>query len=310
MNIYSGVDDFPDLKYPVVTSGTFDGVHIGHQKILSRIKEIAGNANGETVLITFWPHPRIVLSSGKNHQIKLLSSFDEKAALLERFGIDHLVKIPFTPEFSELSSAEFVEKYLVKRIKTKKLVIGYNHRFGKNREGSFDYLAKNAKFYGFEVEEISKQDLDHVAISSTTIRNALAQGDISHANLYLGRPYDLTGQVIKGNQLGREIGFPTANLQIHDPLKLIPADGAYAVYVEHQGIKNQGMMNIGFRPTVDGKKRAIEVHIFNFDQEIYQQTLKIQLIAQLREEKKFNNMEELQIQLSKDKDKALQILST
>ena len=309
MNVYSGVDDFPKLIYPVVTSGTFDGVHVGHQKILSRINEIAENSNGETVLITFWPHPRMVLSS-ENNQLKLLSSFEEKAALLEKFGVDHLVKIPFTPEFSRLSSAEFVEKYLVERIKTKKLVIGYNHRFGRNREGSFEYLARNAKRYGFDVEEIPKQDLDDVAISSTIIRKALASGDISHANLYLGRPYDLEGMVVKGDQLGRKIGFPTANLQIHENAKLIPADGTYAVYVDFQGKQSQGMMNIGFRPTVNGKERTIEINIFNFDQDIYGQALKIQLIGLIRKEKKFDDLDELKKQLTNDKKRALQILNS
>ena len=308
MNIYSGVESFPDLKYPVVTSGTFDGVHIGHQKILSRIREIAGNANGETVLITFWPHPRMVLASG-NDQLKLLSSFEEKAKLLEKFGIDHLVKIPFTPEFSKLSSKEFVEQYLVDRIKTKKLVIGYNHRFGRNREGSFDYLARNAKTYGFEVEEISKQDLDDVAISSTIIRKALSQGDISHANSYLGRPYELEGLVVKGDQLGRKIGFPTANLKVLENAKLIPAEGVYAVYVNNVGSQNQGMMNIGYRPTVEGKERTIEINIFDFDGDIYDQTLKIQIIDQIRREKKFEGLDELKKQLFVDKEKALQILN-
>ena len=309
MNIHSGVENFPNLKYPVVTSGTFDGVHIGHQKILTRIKEIAENAHGETVLITFWPHPRMVLSPD-NHQLKLLSSFEEKAALLEKFGVDHLVKIPFTPEFSKLSSTEFVEKYLVDKIKTKKLVIGYNHRFGRNREGSFEYLAKNAKVYGFEVEEIPKQDLDDVAVSSTIIRKALAEGDISHANLYLGRPYELEGMVVKGTQLGRQIGFPTANLKVYEPSKLIPADGAYAVYANYRGEPSQGMMNIGYRPTVNGKERTIEINIFDFDRDIYDHTLKIQLIDLIRQERKFEDLHELKKQLSDDKKKALQILNT
>lgn len=309
MNIHSGVENFPNLRYPVVTSGTFDGVHIGHQKILTRIKEIAENAHGETVLITFWPHPRMVLSPD-NHQLKLLSSFEEKAALLEKFGVDHLVKIPFTPEFSKLSSTEFVEKYLVDKIKTKKLVIGYNHRFGRNREGSFEYLAKNAKVYGFEVEEIPKQDLDDVAVSSTIIRKALAEGDISHANLYLGRPYELEGMVVKGNQLGRQIGFPTANLKVYEPSKLIPADGAYAVYANYRGKPSQGMMNIGYRPTVNGKERTIEINIFDFDRDIYDHTLKIQLIDLIRQERKFEDLHELKKQLSDDKKKALQILNT
>ena len=308
MNIYSGVDHFPELGYAVVTSGTFDGVHIGHQKILKRIKEIAENANGETVLITFWPHPRMILSPGED-QLKLLSSFEEKAELLEKFGVDHLVKIPFTHAFSKLSSAEFVEQYLVDKINTRKLVIGYNHRFGRNREGSFDYLAKNAKHYGFDVEEIPKQDLDDVAVSSTIIRKALAVGDVNHANLYLGRPYELEGLVVKGDQLGRKIGFPTANLNVYEPSKLIPADGAYAVYAYYQGQKKLGMMNIGYRPTVNGKKRTIEINIFDFDQDIYDRTLKIQLMDQIRQEKKFDDLDELKKQLSDDKKRALKILN-
>ncbi len=307
MKIYDGVDQFPKLDFAVVTSGTFDGVHFGHQKILKRVKEIAKNVNGETVLLTFWPHPRLVLFP-ENHNLKLLTTFNEKAALLEKFGIDHLVKIPFTTAFSKLTSKQFVDEYLVEKINTKKLVIGYDHRFGRNREGSFDYLATNAPKYGFTIEEIPKQDIDHVAVSSTKIRNALAEGDISHANNYLGRFYELSGTVVKGDQIGRTIGFPTANISVTEPLKLIPADGAYAVYIKIGQDRFGGMMNIGLRPTLNGKTRTIEVHLFDFDQNIYNLTINIQIVAQIRNEIKFDSLEALTSQLSIDRKKALNLL--
>ncbi len=309
MKIYDGIDQFPRLDFAVVTSGTFDGVHFGHQKILSRVKEIARNAKGETVLLTFWPHPRLVLFPD-NHNLKLLTTFEEKAALLEKFGIDHLVKIPFTNEFSKLTSKEFVLNYLVKKINTKKLVIGYDHRFGRNREGSFEYLAANASNYGFAVEEIPKQDIDHVAVSSTKIRNALAEGDILHANNYLGRPYALAGTVVKGEQIGRTLGFPTANIKITEPLKLIPGDGAYAVNILLAAGKYNGMMNIGVRPTVNGKQRTIEVNIFNFKDDIYDQEVAIEIVAQIRKEIKFESLNALKKQLQADKSQALILLQS
>lgn len=307
MEIYQGVDQFPKLDFAVVTSGTFDGVHFGHQKILNRLKEIATATNGETVLITFWPHPRLVLFPD-NHNLKLLTSFEEKARLLEQFGVDHLVRIPFTHEFSKLTSKQFVAHYLVDKINTKKLVIGYDHRFGRNREGSFDYLARNSLKYGFDVEEIPKQDLDHVAVSSSIIRKALNEGDILHANNYLSRPYELEGMVVGGKRIGRTIGFPTANLKISEPLKLIPADGAYAVKVLLKDNIYNGMMNIGFRPTVNGKQQTIEVNIFRFDEDIYQENIRIRLMGQIRKEMKFKSLDSLQQQLAKDKTLAINML--
>jgi len=255
MKIYEGLSQFENVPNPVVTSGTFDGVHLGHQKILQRIREIAKSINGETILLTFWPHPRLVLYP-KEHNLRLLSTFEEKAKLLRQFGIDHLISIPFTREFSQLTSQEFIQSILVDKIKTKKLVIGYDHRFGKNREGSFEYLQQHSGEFGFDLEEISRQDVDEIGVSSTKIRNALESGDIITANNFLGRPYELNGLVIKGQQIGRSIGFPTANVHIPNSYKLIPKDGVYAVEASVNGSLYKAMLNIGNRPTVDGSSKV------------------------------------------------------
>ncbi len=308
MKIYEGVENFPKLSYPVVTSGTFDGVHIGHQKILSRIVEVARACAGETVLITFWPHPRFILGSDKN--LKLLSTFEEKASYLKKSGIHHLVKIPFTKGFSELSSESFIRNILVEKIATKKLVIGYDHRFGKNREGSFEHLKANEAAYGFEVEEIPRQDIDDVAISSTKIREALEAGDVAMANEYLGRTYSLAGIVGSGKQLGRRIGFPTANIILLETYKLVPGDGVYAVEVKHKSHLYQGMLNIGIRPTVGGVSKVIEVNIFDFKEDIYGQELRVFFKHKIREEKKFDSLESLSNQLKRDKENAIRILNT
>ena len=308
MKIYDGIDHFPRLNFPVVTIGTFDGVHVGHQKILSRIIELARKHGGKSVLITFWPHPRFVLNNG-NDDLKLLSTFDEKASYLRKLGIDHLVKIPFTKSFSENSSEAFIQKILVEKIGTKKLVIGYDHRFGKNREGSFEHLKANEAQYGFEVEEISRQDIDDVGVSSTKIRTALEEGEIDIANEFLGRFYSLSGNVIAGKQLGRSIGFPTANVQLIDHYKLVPGDGVYAVEVMHKAHLYHGMLNIGYRPTVDGVSKVMEVHIFNFNEDIYNQEIRIFFVKKIRNEKKFSGTEALKLQLMRDKKAAEQILT-
>lgn len=308
MKIYDGIENFPKLDFPVVTIGTFDGVHIGHQKILSRIIELARKHAGRTVLITFWPHPRFVLNND-NNDLKLLSTFEEKASYLRKLGIEHLVKIPFTKSFSENSSDEFIQKILVDKIGTKKLVIGYDHKFGKNREGSFEHLKANEALYGFEVEEISRQDIDDVGVSSTKIRKALAEGEIDIANEYLGRFYSLAGKVIQGRQLGRDLGFPTANIQLTDSYKLVPGDGVYAVEVMHKAHLYHGMLNIGYRPTVDGISKVMEVHIFNFDENIYSHELRIFFVKKIRQEKKFSSVEELKVQLVSDKKAAQKILT-
>ncbi|MBT0811700.1 bifunctional riboflavin kinase/FAD synthetase [Litoribacter ruber] len=303
MRIYEGLDNLPEIKNAVVTSGTFDGVHLGHQKILSRIREIADQVQGETVLITFWPHPRLVLYPNE-HNLRLLSTFEEKSKLLRQFGLDHLVTIPFTKAFSQLTSEEFIQKVLIEKLKTKKLVIGYDHRFGKNREGGFEHLKENIDKYGFELEEISREDIDQVGISSTKIRKALEEGRIETANEFLGRPYELNGIVIKGQQIGRSIGFPTANIHIPNDYKLIPSDGAYAVTASVRENQYEGMLNIGNRPTVDGQSKTVEVNLFGFSDNLYDERISINFIHYLRPEKKFANLEALKAQLKEDKKSA------
>lgn len=309
MRIYHNLDDFSPVANAVVTSGTFDGVHVGHQKILSRLSEVAEKIKGETVVITFWPHPRLVLYPNDT-DLKLLNTFEEKAELIKEQGIQHLLRIPFTKEFSQLSSEEFITRILVERIGTKKLVIGYDHHFGKNREGSFEQLKLNGPRYGFDVEEISRQDVDHVAVSSTKIRKALETADLETATHLLGRPYGISGRVVKGDKLGRLMGFPTANIEIDTHYKLIPADGIYAVTVQYEHTVYGGMLYIGYRPTVDGTKKSIEVNIFNFGREIYGESLSIQFHQLIRGDSKFNDLEELKEQLEKDKSSALSILKT
>lgn len=304
MKIYHNLEDFTKLKYAVVTSGTFDGVHIGHQKILGRLKEIAEKNDGETVVLTFWPHPRLVLHP-EDTSLKLLNTFEEKADLLREQGIAHLVRIPFTREFSNISSEDFITNVLVDTMGTRKLVIGYDHRFGHNREGSFEELMLNGPRYGFDVEEIPRQDVDHVAVSSSKIRKAIEAGDTETATHFLGRPYTITGRVIKGDRLGRLIGFPTANIEIDTHYKLIPADGIYAVTVIHAEQTFGGMLYIGYRPTIGGSHKAIEVNIFDFDKEIYGEYLTVNFHQLLRTDTTFNDLEQLKKQLFLDKEKAV-----
>ncbi len=308
MKIYHGIDDFTHLEYAVVTSGTFDGVHVGHQKIFSRLREIASRNNGETVVITFWPHPRLVLHP-EDDSLKLLNTFEEKADLLKDQGIQHLIRIPFTREFSQLTSEQFIQKILVETIGTRKLVIGYNHHFGKNREGTFEQLRINCRHYGFEVEEIPRQEVDHVAVSSTRIRRALEEGDVSTANHFLGQPYRITGMVVKGAQVGTTIGYPTANIAIDTHYKLIPADGIYAVTVDYAHKVYGGMLYIGNRPTLQGLTKSIEVNIFDFDKDIYGETLVVHFRKHLREDRRFDGLDPMKVQLAQDKLDALAALN-
>jgi riboflavin kinase/FMN adenylyltransferase len=308
MKIYHGIDDFVPLNYAVVTSGTFDGVHVGHQKILNRLKETAAANNGQTVVITFWPHPRLVLHP-EDTTLKLLNTFEEKAALLKEHGIQHLLRIPFTREFSQLTSEEFISKILVNTIGTKKLVIGYDHHFGKNREGSFDQLKADGPRYGFEVEEIPRQEVDHLGVSSTAIRKALEEGDIETASHFLGRPYSITGRVVVGDKLGRVLGYPTANIEVETRYKLIPADGIYASTVVHENKVYKGMMYIGNRPTINGVKQNLEVNIFDFDKSIYGESLTVNFHKLIRWDMKFNGLDELKKQLADDKIAALAFLA-
>ncbi|MHC2992036.1 riboflavin biosynthesis protein RibF [Pontibacter sp. HJ8] len=308
MEVIRDIAAFPKLSYPVVTSGTFDGVHVGHRKILQRMKERARQANGQSVVITYWPHPRLVLFPEDN-DLKLLSTIEERVEQLRSFGIDYLLIIPFTKEFSRLSSRSFISDVLVKALHTKVLVIGYDHRFGKNREGSFEHLKARSAQYGFEVEEIPRQDVDEVGVSSTKIRKAIESGDIPTANKYLGHTYSLTSTVVEGNKLGRTIGYPTANLAIPAPHKLIPAHGVYAVWVRLDKERFPGMMNIGTRPTVDGTHLTLEVNILNFDRDIYGHTLTVEFVERLRQEQKFEGLEALKAQLAKDRQATERALS-
>lgn len=308
MKIYHGIEDFVQLQYAVVTSGTFDGVHVGHQKIFSRLREIASRNFGETVVITFWPHPRLVLHP-EDSNLKLLNTFEEKADLLKEQGIQHLIRIPFTKEFSKRTSEQFIQDILVKTIGTRKLVIGYDHHFGKNREGSFEQLKLNGPRYGFEVEEIPRQEVDHIAVSSTKIRQALEEGEIEIATHFLGRPYSVTGMVVSGDKIGASLGYPTANIEVESKFKLIPADGIYAVTVRHEHRVYNGMLYIGYRPTVSGTRRNIEVNIFEFNQDIYGESLTVYFHKLLRTDQTFAGLEAMKAQLAKDKEMARKALA-
>ncbi len=307
MKVYHNINDLPPIKNAIVSQGTFDGVHLAHKKIIERLKQLAKQKNGETVLMTFEPHPRMVLFPA-DHGLQLLSTLKEKIHLLEKTGIDHLLVIPFTKEFSRQSSEQFIRDILVNKLHTHTLVIGYDHRFGKNREGSFEHLKESSSLYGFEVEEIPEQDIDDIAVSSTKIRKALLNDDIITAKKYLGTNYVLEGTVVKGQQLGRTIGYPTANIEVDNAFKLIPTDGVYAVWVWHKNIKYGGMLNIGNNPTIENKGRSIEVNIFNFSQEIYGENITIEFVLKLRNEEKFNGLEALKNQLAVDKENTLKTL--
>ena len=308
MKVHYNIDEIPTIKNAIVSQGTFDGVHLAHKKIIERLKQIASIKNGETVIITFEPHPRIVLLP-LDHGLQLLSTLNEKINLLEKAGVDHLIILPFTKEFSRLSSEQFIRNILVNKIKTNTLVIGYDHRFGKNREGSFEHLKNSASLYEFEVEEIPEQDIDDIAVSSTKIRQALLNNDIQTAQKYLGNSYSLEGNVIKGKQLGRTIGYPTANIEVENSYKLIPQDGVYAVLVWYNKARFGGMLNIGNNPTIKDKGRSIEVNIFNFEKEIYTENLKIEFVSKLRNEEKFDGLDALKNQLHLDKQNAQTILN-
>ena len=312
MKIYNHIDEFKQIHNAVVTIGTFDGVHIGHQKIISRLREVAKKRGGETVILTFFPHPRMILHPD-DLNIKLISTMEEKAEKLAGLGVDHLIITPFTRDFSNLRPQEYIKEILVDKIGTQQIIIGYDHRFGKDRSGGLKELQTFAADFGFSVEEIPEQDVHDVAVSSTKIRNAILSGDVKTAGDFLGYAFQLTGKVIKGDQLGRVLGFPTANLFIEENYKLIPSDGIYAVSIEFRtedtNLKTaKGMAYIGHRPTINGMSRNIEVNIFDFDEDIYGQTIRIKFIKHLRGDQKFNSLEELRKQLIKDETAARKIL--
>lgn len=300
MKVFRGLESLEKLKKPIVTTGTFDGVHLGHQKIISRLKDVASENDAETLLITYHPHPRLVIQPDSN--IELLTSIEERIQLLDKYGLDNLLILPFTKEFSRLTSTEFIRDIIVNSIGTHKLVIGYDHQFGRNREGSFEHLKEYAPLYGFEIEEIEAKDIDNVNVSSTKIRKALHEGEIEKANLYLGHHYSLSGTVVEGNQIGRDIGFPTANIHIEEKHKLIPLKGVYAVSVEYDGLIKKGMLNIGTRPTINNEGgQSIEVHILEESQNLYGKNLVLKLIKRIRSEVKFESLEDLKNQLEQDK---------
>lgn len=308
MKIYHQLSEFKKLPNAVVTIGTFDGVHFGHQKIIKRLCELAKSSGGETVLLTFFPHPRMIIDP-ENQELKMINTIDEKAQILASLGVDHLIITPFTRDFSNLSAEEYIKIILVDAIGTKKIIIGYDHRFGKDRLGNIQTLVENSSVYGYDVEEIPEQDINDVAVSSTKIRKALLDGDVALANEYLGYAFSIYGPVIKGDKIGRTIGFPTANIFVSETYKLIPGDGIYAVTVEMGEEQNpetyRGMAYIGQRPTINGMTRNIEVNIFDFDREIYGQNIKMNFLAFLRHDVKFTGLEALKLQLQKDKEDTL-----
>lgn len=303
MRIYQGFDQLLEIPNPVLTIGTFDGVHVGHQKIIQQLNREAEAIGGESVLFTFYPHPRMVLYP-ESHGLRLIQTQAEKMDKLRRMGLQNVIVHPFTMDFSRLTAVEFVRDYLVNRLKVKKLVIGYDHQFGKNREGSIEFLKDVAPIYGFDVQEISAQEIDEVNISSTKIRTAILDGEMKLAESYLGEPFELHGRVIQGNAMGRSIGFPTANLDIESDIKLIPKLGVYAVNVVLQdGTLREGMMNIGIRPSIaNHDDLSIEVNLFDFHGNLYDQYVTVQLLSRFRDEMKFESIDGLKEQLKKDEE--------
>lgn len=310
VKVHTNLQNFK-AKNPVVTIGTFDGVHLGHKKVIQRLNEFAKTYKGESVIFTFYPHPRLVTSPNEQN-LRLLTTLEEKSAQFEKLGVDHLIIYPFTKEFSELSYKEFVREILVNKIKTHCLVVGYDHRFGKNREGGFEYLEKCAKELHFNIEKLDALLLDKIHVSSTKIRAALQKGEIKTTNKYLGYFFRLHGKVVQGKQLGRKIGFPTANIESSDKHKIIPGYGVYAVQILLKNKVYKGMLNIGTRPTFNqnADNRSIEVNIFNFNENIYAQEITLLFIDKIRDEQKFEGVNQLVLQLNEDKKKALKILES
>ncbi|MEO8887437.1 MAG: bifunctional riboflavin kinase/FAD synthetase [Mucilaginibacter sp.] len=307
MKIYHNIDEFKPVKNAVVTIGTFDGVHLGHRKIISRIKELADASGGETVILTFFPHPRMILHP-EDESIKLINTINEKAQLLEQLGVDHLIITPFSRDFSNQTAEDYIRDILVNKIGTKKIVIGYDHRFGKDRQGGLNDLLQLAPVYNFEVIEIPEQDIHDVAVSSTRIRQALLESKVDLANEFLGYPFFITGKVTRGDQIGRQIGYPTANIVIEENYKLIPGDGIFAVKVEVDKVLYKGMAYIGTRPTINGTRRNIEVNIFDFDREIYYEQIRMEFHHFVRGDMKFEGLDKLKAQIAQDKIDVLSLL--
>lgn len=309
MKVHYNIEQLPVFKNAVITIGTFDGVHQGHRQIIEKLKTEAKAVNGESVIITFHPHPRKVVSS-TILGVRLINTLDEKIELLEQLGIDHLVVVPFTDAFANQPAEDYIKNFLIDKFHPHTVIIGYDHRFGKERKGDYLLLEKLADVYKYKIQEIPKHVLDEISISSTRIRESLLEGKIEVADKLLGYEFFFSGVVVHGDKLGRKLGYPTANLKVVDEEKITPGNGIYAVYAQPEGFKERvkGMMSIGFRPTVDGKKRVIEVNIFDFDKEIYDETLKVYVKKYLREELKFNGLDELVHQIGLDKIESLKFL--
>lgn len=307
LKVYNCIKEFKPLKKTVVTIGTFDGVHLGHQSIFTKMKEEAKKIDGETVLITFSPHPRLVLYDDSKN-LKFINTHQKKLERIESAGIDHLIIIPFTKSFAQQSSEKFLSDYVIRYTRPSMIVIGYDHHFGKNREGNFDLLNSFKEKYNYKLQQVPPLVIDGMPVSSTRIRNLLKQGNVKEANKMLGYEYSITGKVVKGNSIGHSIGFPTANIEIPNVYKLIAANGVYACRAEIEGSIYSGMSNIGTRPTIDHGELTIEINIFNFNKDIYGETITIYFVDRLRDEIKFSDLEALKEQLKKDKIHTLQIL--
>jgi riboflavin kinase/FMN adenylyltransferase len=306
MGMLQAIETYDSKQPTVVTIGTFDGVHVGHQKIIKRLIDAGNKDNLKSVILTFFPHPRMVLQ--KDTKIKLINTIDERSDILNSLGLDHLLVKKFTKEFSRLSAEDFVKQVLVDKLKAKKVIIGYDHRFGRNRNADIEDLKTFGKKYNFEVQEISAEDINDVSVSSTKIRRALSEGNITKANAFLGYNFMITGKVTKGKGLGKQLGFPTANISIKENYKLVPKHGSYVVSSVINKTMVYGMMNIGMNPTVNGEKESIEVHFFNFDNDIYNKKIQISLLKRLRDEQKFESVDALKNQLDNDKKTSLDYL--
>jgi len=307
MKIYRSIEDYNEDKRSVVTIGTFDGIHLGHQEILSRLIKSSKNKDLNSVVLTFFPHPRIILN--KYNEVKMIDTLDEKIIHLNEIGIDSLIIHPFDRNFSLLSANQFIKDFLVDKLKIKHIIIGYDHRFGKGREASVTDLKNYANDYDFTVEEIKAQEIEKITVSSTKIRNSINQGDIKTTEKYLGRYFNLTGKVVKGDGLGKKINYPTANIFIKETYKIIPKDGVYLVETIIKDKLFNGMMNIGHRPTIGTKNKSIEVHLFNFNEDIYGQVISIKMISKIRDEKKFSSIQALKEQLVKDENYCLKLIN-
>ncbi|WP_432709414.1 bifunctional riboflavin kinase/FAD synthetase [Pedobacter sp.] len=304
MKIYQHLSEFKKLANAVVTIGTFDGVHYGHQKIVKRLCELAKETGGESVILTFFPHPRLILDP-ENQNLKMINTVKQKAEILASLGVDHLIIIPFTRDFSNLSAKEYIRRILIDTIGMKYIIVGYDHRFGKDRKGGMPELELYAREFDYKIELIKEQDINDVAVSSTKIRQALLKGDVALAAEYLGYPFSIEGRVVKGDKIGRTIGYPTANIFVEETYKLIPSDGIYAVKVDMGDESYRGMAYIGQRPTINGMTRNIEVNIFDFNKEIYGQTIVMTFLQFLRHDVKFTGLEALKEQLHEDKQNTL-----